>query len=154
MTLAAQAREQAREHPFIYEALRAGVLNYSAAARFLDIGDEETVAAALRRYGEELDFEPIEGTRRVKMKTGLGQGADGNALVTVGDTRLSTGEGSLTAILVTGDVSIRLFWRVLSRCEAEGIDIEATGATAETLIVVVGRRDGPNALQLAEAVCE
>jgi len=55
MTVAADARAAVREHPFLETALRAGVVNYTAAARFLDVGAEEAVAAALRRYAAELD---------------------------------------------------------------------------------------------------
>lgn len=154
MTLAAKAREKAREQPFIHEALKAGVLNYSAAARFLDIGDEESVAAALRRYGEELEYEREESDLRVTMETGLGQKTNGSGLLYIGDTAYVPGEGSLTAILATGSVSLRRFRAVLCRCEAESIDIHAGGVTDETFLVVVDRRDGPETIRLVESVCE
>ena len=51
MTVAAETREAVRDHPFLETALRAGVVNYTAAARFLDVGEEEAVAAALRQIG-------------------------------------------------------------------------------------------------------
>lgn len=154
MTLAAKARENAREHPFIYEALEAGVLNYSAAARFLDIGDVETVAAALRRYGEELEYDPETGELRVQMETGLGEKPTDVGLLTVGETGFVPGEGSLTAILATGDVSVRRFRRVLGRCEAESLGIRAAGLAGDAFLVVVDRRDGPETLRLVESVCE
>lgn len=154
MTLAAKARERAREHPFVYEALEAGVLNYSAAARFLDIGDVETVATALRRYGEELEYEPEAGDVRVRMETGLGRKAGESGLLTVCETGFVPGEGSLTAVLASGDVSIRRFRRVLGHCEAESVTIRAAGVADDAFLVVVDRRDGPETLRLVESVCE
>ena len=151
MTLAEQARDAARDHPFIHDALEAGVLNYSAAARFLDIGDEEAVAAALRRYGEELSYDAGGDDVRVTMETGLGRGEGG--LLTVGETGFVPGEGSLTAILVSGAVSVRLFRRVLGRCETADIEVLGAGYRPETILVVVGHRDGPDALRLVESVC-
>ncbi|WP_336328004.1 DUF7523 family protein [Halovenus sp. HT40] len=151
MTLAEQAREAACEYPFIHDALEAGVLNYSAAARFLDIGDEEAVAAALRRYGEELSYDADETDVRVTMETGLGRGEGG--LLTVGETGFVSGEGTLTAILVSGAVSIRLFRRVLARCETADIEVRGSGYDPEAILVVVQRRDGPDALRLVESVC-
>lgn len=152
MTLAEQARDAACEHPFIHDALEAGVLNYSAAARFLDIGDEEAVAAALRRYGEELSYEATDEDVRVTMETGLGRG-EGEGLLTVGEAGFVPGEGTLTAILVSGAVSVRLFRRVLARCETAEIDVIGAGYGTETILVVVERRDGPDALRLIESVC-
>jgi len=34
-SLAARTRDAVRDEPFLFDALRAGVLNYSAAARYL-----------------------------------------------------------------------------------------------------------------------
>lgn len=152
MTLAEQARDAACEHPFIHDALEAGVLNYSAAARFLDIGDEEAVAAALRRYGEELSYDADETDVRVTMETGLGRG-ETDGLLTVGETGFVSGEGTLTAILVSGAVSIRLFRRVLARCETADLEVLGTGYGPDAILVVVERRDGPDALRLIESVC-
>jgi hypothetical protein len=151
MTLAERARDAAREHPFVHDALAAGVLNYSAAARFLDVGDEEAVAAALRRYGEQLDAPAAEPDVRVTMETGLGRGAGG--LLTVGEAGFVPGEGSLTAILVSGTVSVRLFRRVLGRCETAAIDVCGAGYSDNSILVVVERRDGPDALRFVESVC-
>ncbi|MFT4946602.1 MAG: hypothetical protein ACI8TL_000838 [Natronomonas sp.] len=152
MTLAEQARDAARSHPFVHDALEAGVLNYSAAARFLDIGDEEAVAAALRRYGEELRYEPVEADVRVTMETGLGHG-DEDGLLAVGETGFVPGDGSLTAILVSDGVSVRLFRRALARCETAGIDVIAAGYRDGSIVVIVERRDGPDALRSIESIC-
>lgn len=151
MTLAERARTAAREHPFVHDALAAGVLNYSAAARFFNVGDQEAVAAALRRYGEQLDAPAAETDVRVTMETGLGRGGDG--LLTVGETGFVPGEGSLTAILVSGSVSLRLFRRVLGRCETGDIDVLGAGYGDESILVVVERCDGPDALRFVESVC-
>ncbi|MFC7075943.1 DUF7523 family protein [Haloarcula halophila] len=153
MSLAAQTRDAARARPFLYDALRAGVVNYTAAARTLDVdGDTEAVATALRRFAEELDdYDPPSGDARVSMRSGLGP-ADGDPLVTVGDRSLAAGGGSLTGIVATGDVSPRLLGDVLGRLRATDIEVEVAAADRDSLIVAVGRRDGPDALRVVEAV--
>ncbi|MFB6068423.1 MAG: hypothetical protein ABEJ90_00670, partial [Halobacterium sp.] len=79
MTKAAATRAAIDDHPFLRRALRAGVVNHAAAARFLDVdGDEDAVAAAVRRYGEELpDLETDARTAAVSMKSGIGESDDG-----------------------------------------------------------------------------
>jgi hypothetical protein len=74
MSLAAEAREAVRKRPAVHRALRAGVVNYRAAAEELALdGDPEAVATALRRYAAELD---PPATRRVdapvRMQRGVG----------------------------------------------------------------------------------
>jgi len=161
MTLAARAREAARAHPFVYEGLRAGVINYSAAARLLDVGDEEAVAAALRRYADELsERDPPDGSARVTMHSGLGtrdgakDGGDTHdpvaGLLTVCETTYVQGAGSLTAVAATGDVDPRSLARVLGRFDAEDVAVAAAGVAEDHLVVVVERRDGPDALRLVE----
>ena len=104
MTVAAETRRAVRENPFLRDALRAGVVNYTAAARFLDVGagDEEAVAAALRRYEADLPAyeRPVPDTRvRVNMHSGLGPSDEpDDALLRVGDTLLAPGGGDLTAV--------------------------------------------------------
>ncbi|PSP45784.1 hypothetical protein BRC63_00815 [Halobacteriales archaeon QH_10_70_21] len=113
MTVAADAREAVRDHPFLETALRAGVLNYTAAARFLDVGDEEAVAAALRRYADELDdHDPPDRRASVSMP----------ALVDA-----------------------------LGRLHTAGVAVEAAAAVDGTLAVVVGRRDGADAVRALES---
>lgn len=158
MTLAARAREAARARPFVYEGLRAGVINYSAAARLLDLGDEDAVAAALRRYGEELpDHDPLDGSARVTMHSGLGapesamDGEDATTgLLTVGETTYVQDAGSLTAVAATGDVDARSLARVLGRLDAEDVAVEAAGVADGHLLIVVERRDGPDAVRFVE----
>jgi hypothetical protein len=152
MSLAAATREAVRERPFLYDALRAGVVNYTAAARTLDVeGDTDAVATALRRFADELGDESVhENEARVSMHSGLGRVDDGDAVLSVGDTRLSERAGSLTDIVASGDVSPAALGDVLGRLRAADIAAEAAGVGDETLVVVVERRDGPDALRVVE----
>jgi len=152
MSLAAATREAVRKRPFLYDALRAGVVNYTAAARTLDIeGDTDAVATALRRFADELDEDPTHERRAsVSIQSGLGRADDGAALLVVGDTRLAEGGGSLTGIVGSGDVSAAALGDVLGRLRAADIGVEAAGVGDETLVVVVARRGGPDALRVVE----
>lgn len=160
MSLAERTREAVRANPFLYDALRAGVVNYTAAARFLDLGvdDREAVVAALRRYAEDLpDYEDTGRDARVSMESGVGVAADAGsdeALLTVGETMIVSGGGSSTAIIATGDVGPRALGHVLGHLAAEEIEVEAAGTAGESLIVVVSRRAGPDALRAVEAAVE
>lgn len=156
MSLAAETRRAVRDQPFLYEGLRAGVINYSAAARYLDVGDEEPVVAALRRYAEELPDRDDEASDvRVTMHSGVGAAGDAtSALLVVGDTQLAADGGDATAVVATGDVDVTLLRRVLGRLAAEDVDVEAAGVGGESLVVVVERRDGPDAVRAVEGVAE
>jgi hypothetical protein len=157
MTVASETRRAVRANPFLRDALRAGVLNYTAAARFLDVGDEAAVAAALRRYAEDLPaYEPpVPDARvRVDMRSGLGPTDDPDeALLRVGDTLLAPDGGDLTAVTATGDgVDPTTLGHALDRLEAEGVAVGAAGASDGVLLVAVNRRDGPDALRVVEDV--
>ncbi len=157
MSLAERTREAVRANPFLYEALRAGVVNYTAAARFLDLGvdDREAVVAALRRYAEDLpEYDATGRDARVNMESGLGEADAADALLTVGETAYASDAGSKTAILVTGDVGVGALRHVLGHLGAEDVAVEAAGATTESMLVVVSRRDGPDALRAVEAAVE
>ncbi|WP_277541775.1 DUF7523 family protein [Haloarcula laminariae] len=153
MSLAAATRDAVRERPFLYDALRAGVVNYTAAARTLDVeGDTDAVATALRRFADELTDEPVyESEARVSMRSGLGRVEDGDGTLVVGDTRLREGAGSLTGIVASGDVSPPALADVLGRLRAGDIAVSAAGVGDGTLVVVVERRDGPDALRVVES---
>lgn len=161
MSLAAEARAAVRARPFLLDALRAGVVNYAAAARLLAAdgppladADEETVTAALRRYADELDdYEPPTGDARVSMHSGLGpvEGSSDDSLLRVGDVDVADG-GSLTGVLASGTVDAHVLAAVIDRLRAAGIAVAAAGVAGESLIVVVERRDGPTALRLVETV--
>jgi hypothetical protein len=161
MTLAADTRRAVRRNPFVFEALRAGVLNYTAAARFLDVGDLDPVAAALRRYAEELsDHKQVAHDARVTMRSGLGavemDETDGEteALLAVGGCALVPNTGSLTGVLATGEVDARALAQVLDRLAVESIPVEAAGVAGEALVVVVSRRDGPGAVRTVEGALD
>ncbi|SDF85912.1 DUF7523 family protein [Halorientalis regularis] len=157
MSLAARTREAVRTHPFLYDGLRAGVLNYTAAARYLDLGadDEEAVVAALRRYAEDVpEYDPDGTGARVSMESGLGEGDPVGALLTVGDMALVPGEGDLTGILATGDVDATALAQVLNHLRAEGVAVTAAGVGGDALLVVVERRAGADAVRAVEAALE
>jgi hypothetical protein len=160
MSLAAATREAVRERPFLYDALRAGVVNYTAAARTLDIdGEEEAIATALRRFAEELDDNPAhESDGRVSMESGLGRvesaDAASAAVLAVGDAAFAEGAGSLTGIVAAGDLSPEALADVLGRLRAADVSVEAAGVTDDALVVVVSRRAGPDALRVVEATVE
>lgn len=157
MSLAARTREAVRCHPFLYDGLRAGVVNYTAAARFLDLGgaDREAVVAALRRYAEDLPDAEYEGAdARVTMESGLGVvagSASADALLRVGDTALAPGEGKLTGILATGDVVAPALAHVLNHLRAEEVAVTAAGVGGDALLVVVDRRAGADAVRAVES---
>ena len=159
MTVAADTRRAVRERPFLRDALRAGICNYTAAARFLDVGEQEAVAAALRRYAEDLpEYDtPAPGSRvRVNMQSGLGPTDDPDAaLVRVSDTLLAPGSGDLTGITATGDgVDPVTLAHVVRRLDAEGVAVGVAAATDGVLVVAVNRRDGPDALRYVESAVE
>ncbi|WP_117591554.1 DUF7523 family protein [Haloprofundus halophilus] len=163
MSLAADARDAARERPFLLTALRAGVVNYAAAASHLDVdGETDAIATALRRYAEELpplETEPRDA--RVTMQSGVGvvdaadaESANGDALLTLGGRAVVAGDGSQTAILATGEVDADALTTVLGRLQTAEIPVDAAATAGGSLLVVVGRRDGVNALQVVEAALE
>lgn len=164
MTLASETRAAVRSRPFLRAALAAGVVNYSAAARYLDVGEEEAVAAALRRYAEELPLpgdQPAEA--RVDMQSGFGAidttatdtpDADTNGLLTVGDTAFVPERGEYTAIIATGALSVTHLTRVLARLDAESVSPTAAGGRDGYLVCLVDRRDGVDALRHIENVFE
>ncbi|MFU1780843.1 hypothetical protein ACM16X_05635 [Haloarcula japonica] len=160
MSLAAATRDAVRERPFLYDALRAGVVNYTAAARTLDVdGEEEAIATALRRFAEELDDGPVhESDARVSMQSGLGRveppDAGTDAILAVGDATFADGAGSLTGIVASGDLSSGALAEVLGRLRATDVSVEAAGVTDDALVVVVSRRAGPDALRTVEAVVQ
>jgi hypothetical protein len=163
MSLAADTREAARARPFVLDALRAGVLNHSAAAAWLaaetDLGgddaDTDAIATALRRFGEDLPaYATAERAASVSMRSGVGV-VDGEnledvePLLRVGGTVVGS-EGRDTAILATGDVDAGALAAVLRRLDAADVAVAAAGVAADTLVVVVGRRDGATAVRVVE----
>jgi len=176
-SLAEHTREAAREHPFLVTALAAGVVNYAAAARFLDVeGDPEAVATALSRYADELDFGTERRRAPVSIRRGVGLGdragdrtdgtpgngdADGGdattgdgPLLAVGDLAVRADAGNHAALVATGTVDCATLSAVLSRLSVEGIEPVAASVGGETLLVVVDDGDGPDALRAVESALE
>jgi hypothetical protein len=162
MSLAEDTRAAARARPALVAALQAGVVNYTAAARFLSDeveGDTESVATALRRFAGSLpDRETEARDARVSMRSGLGEvdgdgpdvDSDSDSLLLVGTTRLAPGAGSLTGVVVEGDVDGRALAHLLGRLSVEEIPVQTAGVADETLVVAVERGDGPDALRVVE----
>ncbi|WP_132059858.1 DUF7523 family protein [Halorussus amylolyticus] len=156
MSLAEDTRAAARRRPFLVTALRAGVVNYTAAARSLSEevgGDTESVATALRRFAESLpEYETESRDVRVTMQSGLGvvAGSGDDAPLAVGGVSLVPDSGSLTAIVAEGSVGATALGHVLARLDAAEIGVVAAGVADESLVVAVERRDGPNALRTVE----
>lgn len=88
------------------DALRAGVVNYSAAARHLSVeGDEESIATALRRYADELDTEPAPDRRAsVRLRRGVGLAADSD-VDAGGDAAIDDGDAAVDDAAADGDAA-------------------------------------------------
>jgi len=154
-TLAERTRAAVRARPFLLEALRAGVCNYTATARFLDIGEEGAVAAALRRFADDLGAHaPPAADARVRMQSGFGEGPAAEAVLAVGETSLVPEAGSLTVVLATGALEPAVLRVVLGRLAAGEVPVEAAAVDDATLAVAVPRRAGPDALRVVEAAVQ
>jgi hypothetical protein len=151
VSLAERAREAARGHPFLVEGLRTGVVNHTAAARFLDLdGDPDAVATALRRYADDLNGrDPPSSTLRVRMERE--------------DTPdwLSDPADSETAVVAEGDVEPTALAPVLARLRIAGVEVTSAGATGGgasdgashgAFGVIVTRRDGSTVVRCVEQV--
>ena len=151
-SLAAATREAVDAHPFVRDGLRAGIVNYSAAARFLDVeGGDEAIATALRRYAEELpEVASREGGVRVTMQSGIGR--DEGSFLAVAGTSFAKCSGPMTAILATGDVDGRFLATVANRLTGAEISVEALGLADESVVTVVERTDASTALAIVEDV--
>lgn len=157
MSLADRTRRAAREHPFVVDALRAGVVNYAAAARYLDVdGDTDAVATALNRFAADLDASPEDaGTGSVRMHRGVSPvEGTGEGLLSVGEQCYAADGGRLTGLVATGDPGPLALERTLGRLRVEGIEVAAAGVAADGLAVVVEGGDGAAALRILEDVLQ
>lgn len=162
-SLAERTRAAVDDRPFLRAALAAGVANYAAAARLLDVsGETDAVATALRRYADDLSYATEDADARVTMESGLGRvagresgsGDDDGGLLAVNGTAYASGAGSLTCVLAVGDVDARALAAVLDRLGVTGVDPAAAGFAGDALVVVVERRDGPTALRVVEGALD
>ncbi len=153
MSLAEETRAAVRARPALYDALRAGVLNYAAAARWLDVGDDrEAVATALRRFEDRLS--PLEtASRDVRVRMNR-VGRDDEGPIRVGDETFAPADGSFTAVLATGDIETHVLEHVLGVLRANDISPHAAAVTSDSFVLVVDRRDGANALRHVEEALE
>ncbi|WP_049924054.1 DUF7523 family protein [Halopiger djelfimassiliensis] len=155
MSLAAETRRAVEAHPFLRMALRAGVVNYTAAARFLDVeGETDAIATALRRYAEDLpDYAAESRDASVRMESGIGPvdaGGDCEPLLTVGGAGFGDCGGDLTAIVAAGTVDAAALATTLERLSAAGHSPTAAAVADGTMIVIVDRLEGANALRAVE----
>lgn len=157
MSLASETRRAVDEHPFLVAALRAGVVNYTAAARYLGVGGEtDAVATAIRRYAEELPaYETEARDVRVRMESGITPvPVDGphpeTAFLEIGGTAFRPDDGDLTAIVATGDVDTAALAAALRRLSVADVTPVAAGVGEGTMMLVVERSAGANALRTVE----
>ncbi|QHS17424.1 DUF7523 family protein [Halopenitus persicus] len=163
MSLAADTRAAVRAHPFLHDALRAGVLNHAAAAEWLLShavgleGDADAIATAIRRFGTNLDDLDRSAVRAsVSMRSGVAivdrdrlADEDARPVATVGDVAVVP-EGELTAVLATGSVGPGVLGHVLGRLRIAGIGVHACAAGGETCLLVVDRLAGADAVRVLE----
>jgi hypothetical protein len=153
MNTAATTRAAVDRLPWLRRGLRAGLLNAAAVAGWLDLpGDPESVAAAVRRYGA--DLEPLAADTpsvTVRMRAGLGHGdtADDRILEVLGASIGGSGEG-LTALVCTGDVDPQMLALCIDRLSVGSIVVDAAGVLDQTAVIAVPSRDGPAALRMIE----
>lgn len=163
---AAEARRTARQHPFLLDALRAGVVNYTAAAAFLGLdADDEAVATALRRFADDLPAYNTESRDvRVRMRRGVGLAeevddadadadSDADPVLVVGGRAVVPG-GSMTAVTAEGDVDADALAAVLARLRTGNAVVDAAGVAGDRLAVVVPEPDGATALRAVEAALD
>lgn len=153
MSLAAETREAVRERPVLYDALRAGVVNYTAAAETLDIdGDREAIATALRRFTESLSENTDEPTDR-SLTVRMDRSVDPDELDAVASTVETAGvDDAVTAVRARGGVDAEMLATVCDRLRIAEIDILAASVAADLLVVVVPQRAGVDTLRTVEAV--
>lgn len=163
VTLAAETRAAVRARPFLYDALRAGVLTHRRAADLVldDVSsdtdpdpDPDTVATALRRFADDLP--PVErATRRatVRLRRGVGP-VDTDPLLAVGGVSLGEADDDRTALLATGEVDPRALETVLGRLRVAGVGVGAAGVADGALVVVVADDDRTAALRAVEAALD
>ena len=154
MNTAAATRAAVDRLPWLRRGLRAGLLNAAAVAEWLEMpADTEAVAAALRRYGADLDPLTAEAPAvTVRMRAGLTHGdGDDERLLEVLGTPIGGSGGGLTALVCTGEVDPQVLAVCIDRLTAGSVVVDAAGVVDETAVIAVPTRDGPAALRMIEA---
>lgn len=152
MSLASRTRDTVKKYPCIHQALRAGVINYSAAARYLPVsGDTEAIASALRRYAEELpDPTPKPIDVSITMHTSYPDQLSGLPA----ETPDTNEEGSITWLCVSGDITPVLVGSVLLGCKSHEIPVQTVSANDGTALISVPQSAGAAALRCIEHVLD
>lgn len=152
MSTAASTRAAVRSHPFLLMALRAGVLNYTAAARFLGIDDVDAGAAALRRFAAELpEYDPTAPDLRIRVESGIGPDSpDDDPLFVLDDTAIGATGGKWAVVRATGNLDPAAVARIMARIDVADVDPIATGYTDDRIVVVVERSASPTVIQCME----
>lgn len=152
MSIAEVARQRIQARPFLHSALQADVLNYTEAARFLDLEDVDAGAAALRRYQAELCAPEREiPDYRVRLMSGIGPcDSSGEALIRVGEVRFGPTEGEMSAVLAEGDIAMGHVATILARLDQEDVTVSAIGCEPGQLVIIVPRAAGHTAIRCIE----
>lgn len=158
MSLAERTRAAARDTPFLVDALRAGVVNYSAAARYLDVdGETDAVATALRRFADELPDAHDESLDvRVSMERGIGPVRDPTdasaqeVLLSVSGTAYAAIDDGKTAILATGELDLHATREAIGALAVKDVAVDAFAYAQNVLVFVVPKLDSANALRAVE----
>lgn len=150
MSLASRTRETIQNFPCIHEALRVGVINYSAAARFLPVaGDTEAIASALRRYENHLSG-PANQSRDISISMHSSYPSEQAGLTE--ETPYDTDTETVTWLCVSGDISPTVVGSLLLGCKSHDIRVNAVSANEGHAVICVPRSSGTSALRCIESV--
>lgn len=159
MSVAERTREAVRAEPFLRDALAAGVVNYAAAAKRLEVdAGADAVATALRRYANELpdgNAVPADpGDLRVRLTRGIQRASEtDDPILVVGGDGYCEGDGGLAGVTARGSgVDTRLLERTLARCRTEHVSVTAAAVGSDAMILLVASRESATALRLTESV--
>ncbi|WP_415487561.1 hypothetical protein [Candidatus Hikarchaeum yamanae] len=136
MSLAAITRREVRKTPYLYDAIRAGIVNYSAAARMLDLeGQDTAVSVSLQRLNKELP--PLEMER-----------IDANITISSDETNQQV------KIMVEGPVDAKILSHLILVCHMNEIRIIEASISRGEIQIVVEWKEGPNSLRIIERALE
>jgi len=136
MSLAAITRRAVRKTPYLYDALRAGIVNYSAAARMLNLeGQDAAISVSLQRLSKELP--PLEMAS-----------IDANITISSDETK------QRAKIVIEGPVDAKALSHLILVCHMNGIRIIEASIVMGEIDIVVEWKDGPNSLRLIERALE
>ena len=148
MSLAARTRDAVDRQPWLRRALAAGVVNYAAAAKSLDVeGDPDAIATALRRYAGELE-EPTPAERDARIRLhGDRESVVADGHLPIDPAGTDGGEATVTA---SGEVDGALLSHVLATLAVEGVPVFGAGVDESGLAVIVPAVHGTAALGVVE----